>query len=329
MKLKGSTLFTLAVIIFFVIIPLVGLSPFYIHIFQWAMIWIIWATSFRLLATTGQLSLAHGAFMTIGGYTSAILTVDHGWNPWAAVPIGCLICVLVALPVGIAGLRLGRLYLIMLTAGIAEVIKEVLIGWRGLTHGRFGIPNIPELPPITIFGHTINFFGVAGRPAYYYLTLIVMLICLLVMSRMESGRLIQLTDASIRHNAVLAKSVGIKTARYKIMAFLYSAMFASICGSLAVHYYYFINPDSYIAGVNVVIYTLGGGSGQLMGPVIGTLVFSTLPDLLRVMKAYQPMIYGIILIVVITLLPGGLISLPARLRRRFRKKEEYVPPAWY
>ena len=155
-----------------------------------------------------------------------------------------------------------------------------------------------------------------------------MLIALLVLWRMESGRLIQITGQGIRQNENLASSVGIKVARYKVLSFTISAMFAGLCGSLIVGLSGSIAPPTYIEGLLPMVFCIGGGREVLIGPVIGALAFSGLPQLFGIPTGYEPIFFGAILIFIITILPGGLVSIPSILRRRFGKKEDVIPSQW-
>jgi branched-chain amino acid transport system permease protein len=290
------------------------------------MIWVIMAASYRLITMIGQLSLAHGAWMMLGGYVTSILSTtspvlsNYGFNWWATVPIAIIVTGICALPVGLLCLRVKGLYFIIMTFGVALLVQTIITSWKGVTGGTEGIASVPS--------PTLGRIDFEGTMAYFYLTFAFMLIALLILWRMESGRLIQLTNQGIRQNDDLASSVGIRVARYKVLNFVVSAMFAGLCGSLIVGYSNTIAPSTSFDGLLPIVYAIGGGREVLVGPVIGALAFSGLPQLFGIAAGYEPIFFGAVLIFVITILPGGLVSIPSILRRRFDKKEEVIPSQW-
>ncbi len=332
LKLTGTKITAIVIIavLFFVPIILSGNSQLRLmDIFQMGMIWVIMACSYRLITMIGQLSLAHGAWMVLGGYVTAILSTtsgeltNYGFNWWATVPIAIIITGICALSVGWICLRVKGLYFIIMTFGVALLIQAIISTWANVTGGAEGIANVPS-PTLG----SINFGGSEGTTAFFYLTFAFMLITLLILWRMESTRLIQLTDQGIRQNDGLASSVGIRVARYEVLNFVISAMFAGLCGSLIVGYNNAIAPSTYLEGLLPMVYCIGGGREVLIGPVIGALAFSGLPELFGIPTGYEPIFFGAILIFIVTILPGGLVSIPSILRRRFGKKEEIIPSQW-
>ena len=235
LKLTGTkiTVIVIIAILFFTPIILSGNSQLELmDIFQIGMIWVIMAASYRLITRVGQLSLTHGAWMLLGGYITAILSTtspalaNYGFNWWTTIPIAIVVTGICALPVGLLYLRVKGVYFIIMTFGVALLVQAIISSWAGVTGGAEGIALVPS-PTLG----SINFGGSEGTTAYFYLTFIFMLIALMILWRMESGRLIQLTDQGIRQNRDLASSVGIRVARYKVLNFTISAMFAGLCGN--------------------------------------------------------------------------------------------------
>jgi len=335
LKLTGTkiTLIIIIAILFFAPIVLSNPSQVqWVNVVQIAMIWVIMACSYRLITIIGQLSLAHGAWMALGGYVTAILSTtsgnlaNYGFSWWATVPIAIIVTGICSLPVGLLCLRVRGLYFIIMTFGVALLVQTIITSWTGTTGGAEGIENVP--PPTL---GSINFGQIGqftGSTEFFYLIFAFMLIALLVLWRMESGRLIQITGQGIRQNENLASSVGIKVARYKVLSFTISAMFAGLCGSLIVGLSGSIAPPTYIEGLLPMVFCIGGGRELLIGPVIGALAFSGLPQLFGIPTGYEPIFFGAIFIFIITILPGGLVSIPSILRRRFGKKEDVIPSQW-
>jgi branched-chain amino acid transport system permease protein len=250
----------------------------------------------------GQASFGQNAFAAIGGYTSAVLTTAYGIAPVAALVLGAAGAVVCAVLIGYPTLRLKGHYLAMATLAIGLIVYEITVQWQSVTHGYMGISGIPPLG----IG---SFEAVSDREQLVLLSVLVAL-CMgsaWLIRHSRFGRALVALSGS--ENA--ARALGIDVARYKLAAFVVSAVYAAIAGSLFVHIVGFVSPE--VFGMNMVI--LGftmlyvGGIGTITGPLVGAIVINLLPETIRGLKDYQDLVYGAALILLLIYAPGGLASL--------------------
>jgi branched-chain amino acid transport system permease protein len=271
----------------------------------------IWTTSVwgvRVIMSTGQLTLGHAAYMAVGAYASTLLTMKVGLSFWLAFPLAGMVSSFLALLIGYPTLRIKGVYFAIITFAFAEIVRLIIVHWPGLLGGYGGIPNIP--PPSPIF--SISF---TSRVPFYYLILAISLAAYLVMVRVEKSRIGSIFS-SIHESDTLAESIGINIMKYKVVAFCLGCFFAGLSGSFYAHYFNFTSPEFFTIWQSIycLIFVIVGGTGSVWGPPLGSFFMTLVPELLRVAREYEPVIYAIILILIMFLLPGGLITLPDRLR---------------
>jgi branched-chain amino acid transport system permease protein len=190
--------------------------------------------------------------------------------------------------------------------------------------GAKGIRNIPS--PAIAFPGVKEAIEIWEPIPYYFLTLVIVTLCLWVLYRLEYSR-IGLTLHSVHWRDVLAESVGVNTWRYRTLAFGIASFFVGIAGALFAHYLGTLNPSQFGVGimVYVLIWVIVGGTATFSGPIIGVTVLSVVNEWFRTFEIWRPLIYGCILIACIMFLPDGLESLPAKIRsgiNRLRGKAE-------
>jgi branched-chain amino acid transport system permease protein len=262
---------------------------------------------------TGQISLGHSAFMAIGGYTTAILVVDHGVRDLWTIPIAGLVAGVAGLLVGLPALRLSGLYLALATFGLAVAMPDIL-RWdklESLTKGGQAIQlfNSPALTGkgfenVDVLGHSVTF-----TRAMHYLTWTVALVLLVVawlLLRGAPGRAFR----AVRDSEVAATSSGVNIAAYKTLAFAISAAYAGIAGSLLVIAVAFADPQSFPAklSLTLLVGAVVAGLGSLWGVLAGAAFIQFLPDVaVHVSKAQgvPDTVYGAVLILIVLVLPSG------------------------
>jgi branched-chain amino acid transport system permease protein len=274
-----------------------------IAVLQFAAIYVVFVTGLNIfMGFAGQVSFGHNAFAAISGYTSAVLTATHGWEPLPAAALGILGALLCALIIGYPTLRLRGHYLAMATLAIGLIAYEVAVQWQSVTQGYMGISGIP---PIGIGG-----FAVTSDRA--------ILVCLIAIAALGMA-----AAAGIRHSRLgralvaiagsedAARALGIDVARYKLIALLISAFYAALAGSLFVHAVGFVSPEVFGLHMVVLAFTMlyVGGIGTVAGPALGALMISLLPETVRRFSEYQDLAYGALLILILIYAPGGLASL--------------------
>jgi branched-chain amino acid transport system permease protein len=306
------------ILILVLLIPVFSPGIYYLHVLILTMMYIVLASSLRLISLTGQLSLAHAGMLLIGAYTSALLIMKAGFSSWLALLLSGIVALLFSAFLGAAFVKLKGIYFTMVTIFAGSIISFIIYQWSGLTNGASGIFGIPHPDPIRIPGILNITFDT--KVPFYYLIFVLMAISLVVMWFIEHSR-IGMTFRGVQQSESLSKSVGINTMAYKVAAFALGCFFAGLMGGFYAQYINTIDPVSF--GFSFVIYTLiymvVGGKGKFIGPIIGTFVLSLLPEFARPLKNYEPFLFALILVVVIFFMPEGMVGLPRRLKNIYRK----------
>jgi branched-chain amino acid transport system permease protein len=250
----------------------------------------------------GQVTFGHNAFAALSGYASAVLTSSCGWQPLSALPAGLALALAVALLVGYPTLRLKGHYLAMATLAIGLIVYEVAVQWQAVTGGYMGISGIP---PVGVGRFEI----VSDRAQLAFLALVVALAIWSAM-RLRASRFGRALVA-IAGSEDAARALGIDVARYKLLAFLISAVYAALAGSLFVHIVGFVSPEVFGLHMVVLAFTMlyVGGIGTATGPLVGAVIISLLPETFRALKDYQDLAYGAGLILLLIYAPKGLAAL--------------------
>jgi branched-chain amino acid transport system permease protein len=271
-----------------------------------------------LTGFSGQVSLGHSAFMGVGAYTTAILVADHNWSYFWTIPVAAAICFVVGVLIGIPALRLEGLYLALATLGLAIIFPNLVNKLDSLTGGSNGkrIPrNARLLAP--------EWTGLDPRNdahiwVYFLVVVISAALFLLArnMVRSRAGRAL----IALRDNAIGAESSGVDLARYKVLAFGISAMYAGIAGSLFMFTQSIATASNFSLNRSIELVTgvVIGGLASLAGSVIGGLLVVFLPDWAGNFAngTLAGAIYGALLIFIIAVHPGGVADLIRRVWQR-------------
>ena len=259
---------------------------------------VLLALSIYLTLACGLLTVANAAFMGIGAYTAALLSLHSGLPFHLSLLLGALLPAVVALLLGPPTLRLSGVYLAMATLAFGEIVRIFLLNAEGLTGGALGLNGIPQ--------HS-QWFDVA-------LAVSAALYVLLRLASSQIGR----TLAAICQDETATELMGLNVRAYKLFAFVLGAALAGLAGGLNAHFTFFISPNEYGFDRGVEILAMGvlGGTGSPWGAVIGGVVITLLPELLRGLGDYRPLINGVILIVIILYSPKGIWDLTRFLPRR-------------
>ncbi|MDH3472947.1 MAG: branched-chain amino acid ABC transporter permease [Rhodospirillales bacterium] len=277
--------------------------------------------SYRVLTLTGEWSLGHVVIMGVGGYASALFAKLIGLPVPLAMLAGAATAALVAYVLSFPLLRMKGFYFLIGSFAAGEVIRLIWKKFRVPFGGPKGLKLIPGFPDIELGGLKIAFFDPVN---YYYLSLIVVSLSLLVLYRLERSRF-GLTFHAVHWQDKLAESVGVDTRRYRTLAFVVASFFAGLSGALLAHYIGTVNPNRFDVEemVFVLIWVIVGGTATFYGPILGVVVLTVINELiLRQLgvDAARPLIYGGILIVTMLFLPNGLESLASKVRGLFAGK---------
>jgi len=258
--------------------------------------WIALAQSWNLISgLTGYVSFGHVAFFGMGAYTTAILVTKLGW-PWlAACLAGGVTAMALALVIGWPCLRLKGPYFAIAMLGLNEVLRVIVSYYEGLTGGGSGL-SMPTLH--------------ASVPIYYAMGLVALLVNVLAYVIVTSRFGLRLM--TIREDEVAAESMGIDTFRYKLYAFLLSAVAPGIVGGLAARDQGYIEPMSVfplITTITMIVMVLFGGKGTIWGPVLGAVLLFTFQEIVWARFIYlHQLIFGGIIIAVVLLMPRGILG---------------------
>ena len=266
----------------------------------------------------GRINIGQGAYALAGGYVSAILVATYGLSFWLSLPLAGLFCAGASVLVGLPILRLRGVYFAMVTLVLTEVARLAALALP-ITNGAKGMTSIPSPGPIRLFGLTLvpAFDSFAERnAAFYFLSMAVMVLCFAALWRLVNSRVGRLF-AALRQNEDLASSMGLDVSALRVLAYAISSFFGGVGGAIFIAIAQSIYPSSFGVNdsVNFMLYCFLGGLGYVFGPMLGTLVLYFGWDLLSPLGDYQLLIYSGVMILLIVLLPNGLLSLRAPLRR--------------
>jgi len=284
-------------------LPLWLPSAYHLHVAIMAGIFGVLALSLNLLlGYTGQLSLGHAAFFGIGAYTSALLTLTLEWSFWPALAAAIALAGAAGWFIGRLSLKLRGAYFVLVTISFAGVISLVSVNWIELTNGPLGLPGVPapELGP----------WSLRTKTAYYYLVLAAVALSYVVSRRLVGSR-IGRAFVALRENEALAESIGVDVTHYLVLAAVVSAAMAGLGGSLYAHYTRFVSPEVFLFSytVTMVIMVVAGGKGTLAGPLVGAVLFTALPEVLRAATSWQwqMLAYGVLLVLLVVFMPRGIV----------------------
>jgi branched-chain amino acid transport system permease protein len=298
-------------------------SSYFNQIAITTMIFVILSASLNLITgSAGLLSLGHAAFFGVGAYAAALLATRLGWPFWLTLPAAGAVAALVGALVAIPTMRLTSIYFAVATLGIGEMIFVTLLNWVGLTRGPMGIRSIPG---ITVFGQQ-------GMVLNMVVTAAVMLATLWLVHRLTHSYYGNSLRA-LREDDACADAMGIDVGRLKLQSFGMACCLAGVAGALFAHTTGYISPQSFGFGESILILSMivVGGLGSLYGSVIGAVLLSVLPELLRDLGGYRMIAVGLVLFLSILFLPKGLVGEVSAIdlvRRQVRRAPGQRRSAW-
>lgn len=267
-----------------------------------------------LIGHSGQISLGHGAFMAVGGYTVAVLLNAAGIPYVASLPIAALTCGLLGIGLGFVSLRLADIYLALATFALAASVAPFLKRFGAITGGVQGLLLPTPHAPGSLHD------AIRGEVWYYYVTWIVAGLVFALGAAGLRGPLGRCLRA-IRDSEVAAVSFGVNPVFYKTLAFGWSAAYAGIAGALLAMTTAFVSPDAYgiSLSLTLLVGVVLGGIDMMWGAVIGGVLIEFLPLWVqKVNPALSAIVYGLALILIMMFLPGGIAGGFERLGRAFR-----------
>jgi len=286
-------------ILFLFFVGFLNISGHLKNVLTLCTIFALFAASWDLLFFSGQLNLGHGAFFGASAYTSAILSSKLGLPIWMTIPLGALTGVVIGVVVAIPALRLRGPYLAIVTLAVPVILQGIVFLFPDFTGGElglFGLSPISESPTFR-----------------YHLCLVIMLICVGIMWKLTDSRSRMIRTgiifSAIREDEVSARTSGINTVRYKILAFALSGFFAGIAGGLYAHTMKVVGPSTleFLFSIYPLIWTVFGGSWTIYGPVVGAyLLYFLSMQLLVIVPEIRMALFTAIIIVMILFMPEGI-----------------------
>jgi len=284
-----------------------------------------------VVGLAGLLDLGYVAFYAVGAYTYALLATHFGLSFWLLLPIAGILAASWGVALGFPVLRLRGDYLAIVTLAFGEIIRLVLVNWREVTNGGFGIRSIPK---VTLFGMPFDAspggfaktFGLPPSSAYYKIFLYYLILALALFTAYVTGRLRRLPIGraweSLREDEIACRSLGINTTNTKLTAFAIGAMFGGFAGSFFAARQGFVSPESFIflESAMIVAIVVLGGMGSMLGVAIAAAAMIGGTEILREMELlkvlfgpafdpgqYRMLIFGIAMVAIMVWRPRGFV----------------------
>lgn len=283
-----------------------------------AIYWVLISGLNLVVGFAGQLAIGYVALLTIGAYTTSVLTAGKLFEPvsvFLALPVAAVMGAIFGVIVGLPALRLRTFYFAMTTLGFATIVTQIALAWQSVTGGGIGIPG-PEMP--APFDDNLGF---------YYLCLVFGAVCTWLTSNIARSRfgtgLIAVRDAE-----VAAEACGISKSALLIPVFILAGALAAIAGGLFAGLQTYVTPDAFTFELSLLFFIsiLIGGRGSIYGPMLGTLILVILPEIAAPLAAWSTFLYAFLLLVIVLAMPGGIAVLLDFNNRRALAKHRTIAP---
>ena len=288
--------------------PFISSHQFYLHVLTLIFIFATLSEAWNLISGYGGLfSLAHAAFFGVGAYATATLYVDYGITPWLGLLIGGLLGILVAMVIGLATFRLRQFFFVLSTLACSEAIHALFTYWRLKVPTGLGttIPRNPAFANLT-FNSELPYTMIA------YLLLLAIVLTVWAINQTRINFFLR----AIKNDEDAALCMGVDVFKVKLLIFSISAFFTAIGGGYYGMYNLYIEPDIIFnvdLMIQYIVFAIVGGMATIAGPIIGTIVLLPLTIFFRswiggLMAPMGFFVYGILLVIVILLVPGGIMQ---------------------
>ena len=262
----------------------------------------------------GQISMGHAAYYCIGAYGSVMLHHYFGIPVIITMILASILAAVLGAIVAFPASKLVFHFLSLSTIAFAEIVYTLVLNSPGkITGNAVGMFT----DPINIFGYTLR-----SNTAFYYFGLVVCAVFLLVkwfLVKSKIGR----AWIAIRENEDAAEGMGVNVVKYKVMAFAFSAFYTGFAGAMYAHLVNYIGPDTFTMKQSVMFITmmLFGGTGSILGPIIGSMFILLMTESLRVLEQYQMLVFGVILLAVVLAFPGGILGVVKDVIKKIKLKK--------
>jgi ABC-type branched-subunit amino acid transport system ATPase component/ABC-type branched-subunit amino acid transport system permease subunit len=280
--------------------------------------WVLVAGLNLLVGFAGQLAIGWVALLTVGAYITAVLTAGQvmpALDPYLALAITGVAGAIFGVIVGLPALRLRTFYFAITTLGFATIVRQIVLAWASVTGGGVGVPG-------PVFPEPFD-----SQWGFYYLCLIFAAVCTWMTINIAGSRFGRALTA-IRDAEVAAEASGIAKAPLLMVVFLFSGATAAIAGGLFASLQSYITPDAFTTELSVLFFigVLIGGRGSIIGPLLGTILLTVLPEFAAPLVAWSTFLYAVLLLVIVLAMPGGIAELiDFKNRRPLQTNRAIVP----
>ncbi len=318
MTLNRTFVFYALALVGFILLPQLIAVKYYLHLSILALIWVIAAQGQNLIqGYTGYVSIVQAGFMGIGAYSTALMGIHFNMPVWLSITLAPFVTAFFALLTGYPSLRVKGHYFAIVTLAFNMVIFIVLMNFHQLTQGEAGITGISKP------GGREGLLNWRDRETYYYFVLIIAVLTTILAALIVRSRVGQ-TLVAIRQNEGLVGAIGIAAWKYKLFAFVISAMFGGLAGAVYAHYQSFINPEIFgvAQSLDAILAVIVGGSGTISGPVIGAFFVVFLPEYLRFADSFRLILYGLVLVLATIFMPRGIVGVTSDLVSKWQSRKK-------
>ena len=300
------------------LLPLIGNDYWALIATRAAIYWILVSGLNLIVGFAGQLAIGYVALFAVGAYTASVLAAGNvlpALPPVAALTVAGIVSALMGVVVGLPALRLRTFYFAMTTLGFATIVTQVALGWQSVTGGGVGLPG-PSLP--TPFDTTWGLYG---------LCLALAALCTWMTANLAYSRFGRALVAT-RDADVAAEANGIAKPPLLISVFLFAGAAAGVAGGLFASLQTYITPDAFTFDLSLLFFiaVLIGGRGSILGPLLGTILLTLLPEVAAPLAAWSTFVYAALLLVIVLLMPGGIATLlDLRSRRALPDNRTILP----
>ena len=292
----------LLALIFFLLlflIPLATEEPYVLRTLIFANIYVIFAVSWDFISGyTGLINFGHALFFGVAAYTSALLNLRLGLEPWATIPIGALAAVLAGLIVCLPALRLRGPYFSLISLAFPLILLGAVFAFTDFTGGELGISGIARISD--------------SRTVEYYISVLVMLGSVFIMWKLTDAKSsfvrLGIILHAIREDEIAARASGINTVRYKLLAFAIGGFFAGVAGGFYAHFMRIAGPSTLdlFLSFQAIIWAVFGGICSIYGPLVGVYILYPLTEFLRVVPELRILIFAFVVVLILLFMPEGI-----------------------
>ena len=284
--------------------PLLLSNAYQLNVLVLMVVNAVLAIGLAIVIRAGRLSLAQASFGGIGGYTTGFLTTTQGLSFWLALPVGAALAAAIGVLLGLVSLRLRGFYFAIATFTFSQLAIVILRAWTPVTGGMSGMFGLPHPP---------GFLGLdfSDPRQYYYLVLAVLALVTLLYHACAQSTVFGRGLTVLGQDEVLATTLGVPATRYRLAAFAISSAVGGIGGSFSAHFIQGVSPSDIapIVSVFIVVMVLAGGTRTIAGPIVGAMILTLVPELLRVSAQWSMVFYGCFLLLYVYLFRDGLLPI--------------------